>query len=255
MATTTAATRRTTKKPQTAPPPSHVPGRRRPRRRAAPGTGSGRRARAAPERGDRRRADRARAVRRAQHAGGQSARRHPAQGGARRGVDAAHPPRAAAARWSRGSTQSSWASCAQSRPGRSALAPAGGDRRFADAAWSDSAGFRRLLQAYVALGQTLDAASTTRSSTRPTPSARASSSRCCVDAIAPTNFIVTNPAALKKLVDTKGASVIRGLANLVEDLTSGTLPAEAGRRPAVHGRHEPGRRRRARSCSATKCWS
>ena len=40
--------------------------------------------------------------------------------------------------------------------GRSALAPASGDRRFADAAWNDSAAFRRLLQAYVALAGGLD---------------------------------------------------------------------------------------------------
>src|SRR3982751_1189339 len=40
--------------------------------------------------------------------------------------------------------------------GTSDLAPAHGDRRFNDAAWTGNAGFRRLLQAYVALGAALD---------------------------------------------------------------------------------------------------
>ena len=52
------------------------------------------------------------------------------------------------------------------------------------------------------------------------------------DAIAPTNFLASNPAALRKLVDTKGTSVIRGLANFVEDLASGTwLPRQVDTRP------------------------
>ena len=116
--------------------------------------------------------------------------------------------------------------------GRSALAPAGGDRRFADAAWSDSAAFRRLLQAYVALGKSLDACvDDARLDATNTDRARFVVS-LLVDALAPTNFIVTNPAALKKAVDTKGASVIRGLANLVEDLTGGTLlPKQVDARP------------------------
>ena len=116
--------------------------------------------------------------------------------------------------------------------GRSALAPAGGDRRFADAAWSDSAAFRRLLQAYVALGKSLDACvDDAQLDATNTDRARFVVS-LLVDALAPTNFIVTNPAALKKAVDTRGASVIRGLANLVEDLTGGTLlPKQVDARP------------------------
>ena len=59
-----------------------------------------------------------------------------------------------------------------------------------------------------------------------------------VDAIAPTNFIATNPAALRKLAETKGASVIRGVANFVEDLTSGTLlPRQVDARPFKVGQN------------------
>ncbi len=39
-----------------------------------------------------------------------------------------------------------------------------------------------------------------------------------VDALAPTNFLGTNPAALRKAVETQGASVIQGMANLLDDM-------------------------------------
>ena len=122
--------------------------------------------------------------------------------------------------------------------GRSALAPAAGDRRFADATWNDSAGFHRLLQAYVALGRSLDR-TVDEAKLDPVATERARFvTSLLIDAIAPTNFIVTNPAALKKAGATKGASVIRGLANLVEDLTSGRwLPRQVDARPFSVGKN------------------
>ena len=37
-----------------------------------------------------------------------------------------------------------------------------------------------------------------------------------VDALAPTNGLLTNPTALKKLVDTGGQSLVSGLQNYIE---------------------------------------
>jgi polyhydroxyalkanoate synthase len=122
--------------------------------------------------------------------------------------------------------------------GRSTLAAEAGDRRFADAAWTDSAGFRRLLQSYLALGKTLNhCVDEAQMDQLNTERARFVVS-LFVDAIAPTNLIATNPAALKKLVDTKGVSVIRGVANFVEDLTSGRgLPRQVDARPFTLGKN------------------
>ncbi len=122
--------------------------------------------------------------------------------------------------------------------GRSELEPARGDRRFADAAWQDNAGFRRLVQAYVALGKSLDR-TVDEAKLDPVATERARFvTSLYVDAIAPTNFMVTNPAALKKAVATKGTSVIRGVANLVEDLTSGRwLPRQVDARPFTVGKN------------------
>src|ERR1700758_2596868 len=45
---------------------------------------------------------------------------------------------------------------ARAATGRSELAPARGDRRFADPAWEGNWLFRRLLQGYLAIGETVD---------------------------------------------------------------------------------------------------
>ena len=122
--------------------------------------------------------------------------------------------------------------------GRSALAPAAGDRRFADAAWSGNAGYRRLLQAYVALGAALDrSVDDARMDPLNTQRARFATS-LLIDALAPTNSLAGNPAALRKLAATKGTSLLRGLANLVDDIASGRgLPKQVDPRPFTVGRN------------------
>src|SRR5262249_61310757 len=53
-----------------------------------------------------------------------------------------------------------------------------------------------------------------------------------IDAAAPTNNLVTNPAALRKLLDSGGESGWRGLKHFVEDLAkNGGLPAQVDKTP------------------------
>ena len=122
--------------------------------------------------------------------------------------------------------------------GRSKVAPSSGDRRFADQAWVDNAAFRRLLQAYVALGAGLDrCVDDARMDKLATERARFVMS-LFVDALAPTNFLALNPAALRKLTATKGTSVLRGFANFVDDLASGRgLPKQVDARPFAVGKN------------------
>src|SRR5262249_14598962 len=95
--------------------------------------------------------------------------------------------------------------------GASALAPDAKDKRFADPAWQQSAAYRALAQCYLAWGGALngfvDAAGM---DARDAERARFVVS-LLVDAMAPTNALAGNPAALKKLVDTGGASLLHGL--------------------------------------------
>ncbi|MES2297898.1 MAG: class I poly(R)-hydroxyalkanoic acid synthase [Pseudomonadota bacterium] len=44
-----------------------------------------------------------------------------------------------------------------------------------------------------------------------------------VDAMSPANFLATNPEAQKKLVDTKGESLSKGLANMLSDMQKGRI--------------------------------
>ena len=122
--------------------------------------------------------------------------------------------------------------------GRSKIAAPSGDRRFADPAWAESGVYRRVLQGYVALGGALDRCiDGARMDARSTERARFVAS-LLVDALAPTNFVAGNPAALRKLVDTRGASILRGFANFVEDLASGRgLPRQVDARPYAVGKN------------------
>ena len=121
--------------------------------------------------------------------------------------------------------------------GRSELAPAPQDKRFADAAWRESPAYRALAQAWlawgVALNRFVDEAGMAR---RDAERARFVAS-LLVDGFAPTNSLGGNPAALKKLLDTGGASLARGLENFVADLGKGGLPAQVDARAFAVGRN------------------
>jgi polyhydroxyalkanoate synthase len=115
--------------------------------------------------------------------------------------------------------------------GGSALAPDPKDKRFADPAWKESAAYRALAQAYLAWGGALnrliDEANMDK---RDAERARFVVS-LLVDALAPTNSLVGNPAALKKLVNTGGASLLHGVENFLADLVkNGGLPAQVDTR-------------------------
>jgi polyhydroxyalkanoate synthase len=92
------------------------------------------------------------------------------------------------------------------------------DRRFADQAWSDNPAFFAVRQAYLALSrlaQDLVGAATLD----PVEAGKAKLAvDFLLDALAPTNFLPTNPAALKRAFDTGGVSLVRGARHFVDDL-------------------------------------
>ncbi len=110
--------------------------------------------------------------------------------------------------------------------GRSELAPAKGDRRFADPAWERNWLLRRVLQGYLAIGETVDGLiSDADVDWRAERRARLAASNV-LDALAPTNFAWSNPTVLKEIVDTGGGNLVRGAGHLVHDLnTPQRLPA------------------------------
>jgi polyhydroxyalkanoate synthase len=104
------------------------------------------------------------------------------------------------------------------------------DKRFADPAWDGNPGYFALRQAYLAarrLGEDLLAAG---QGDRVTDQKARLAVALAFDALAPTNFLPTNPAALKRAYDTAGASLLAGASN-----SSTTSCAQ--RRTAAPGRH------------------
>ena len=102
--------------------------------------------------------------------------------------------------------------------GRSELTPTKKDRRFTDPAWSGNPLLRRVVQAYLAAGGTLeqlldDANLDWREDRR-----MRFILENVVAAMAPSNAPFLNPAALKAALDTGGQNYVRGGRQLVKDL-------------------------------------
>ncbi len=100
------------------------------------------------------------------------------------------------------------------------------DRRFADPAWKSSGLHKALMQSYLAWSKAVtDAVEETDLEGKDAARARLATS-ILVDAMAPSNMLMTNPTALKQVVDTGGQSLIKGLKNFVDDLAkNGGLPS------------------------------
>ncbi len=108
---------------------------------------------------------------------------------------------------------------ARAATGRSELAPAKGDRRFADPAWEGNWLLRRLLQSYLAVGETVDGLiSDAQVDWRAERRARLAAGNV-LDALAPTNFPWSNPAVIKETVNTGGGNLVRGARRLARDLS------------------------------------
>jgi poly[(R)-3-hydroxyalkanoate] polymerase subunit PhaC len=111
--------------------------------------------------------------------------------------------------------------------GSSDRATAKTDKRFADAAWKTSKPHQALLQSYFAWADAVNAY-VDKIELEEHDRARARLfTDILVDGISPTNGLLTNPSALKKLVDTGGESLWSGLKNYVSDLVkNGGMPSQ-----------------------------
>jgi len=113
--------------------------------------------------------------------------------------------------------------------GRSEVQPQRGDRRFKDATWQENAVYRRVLQSYLASCRAIDnlVDNVDEGDWRRAEKARFLAG-IVTSAVAPTNVLVGNPAAMKRAVDTRGKSLVRGFGNWVHDLrTNGGMPSMA----------------------------
>src|SRR6478735_6722816 len=102
--------------------------------------------------------------------------------------------------------------------GKSEVAPEPKDRRFADPAWQSNFAYKRLMQNYLLTHNEFhNVIADSKLGEREKGQAQFLTA-LVTDALAPSNWLVGNPAAVRKVVDTGGASVVSGLKNLVHDM-------------------------------------
>jgi polyhydroxyalkanoate synthase len=116
--------------------------------------------------------------------------------------------------------------------GQSALSLEPSDKRFGDPAWRQSWFHKRLLESYLAWARALQSYAHD-SSSDPRESQRAGFLMSqIIDAMAPTNALLLNPAGSKRFIETGGDSMRRGLANMLDDIGKGRLiPSQSDDRP------------------------
>ena len=111
--------------------------------------------------------------------------------------------------------------------GNADIAPSRGDKRFSDSAWKDNPFYRMSLQGYLAWGNALTSFVEKSGLDSLTKQRAQFVVSLLTDALSPTNTLLGNPAALKKAIDSGGASLLEGVKNLLTDLTANQgMPAQ-----------------------------
>jgi polyhydroxyalkanoate synthase len=96
------------------------------------------------------------------------------------------------------------------------------DRRFKDADWQENPVFDYIKQSYLMTSKwMINTVRETDGLDDETARKVDFYTRQFVDAMAPTNFAVSNPEVLRETVDSKGQNLINGLSNLLNDLEQG----------------------------------
>jgi polyhydroxyalkanoate synthase len=102
-------------------------------------------------------------------------------------------------------------------------APAVADRRFASPAWQgnpmsafNAASYLLNAKFLTAMAEAVDTAPQQKQKIR-------FAVQQIVDAMSPANFLATNPEAQQKLIETKGESLTKGLANMLADMNKGHI--------------------------------
>ncbi|ABF52226.1 PHA/PHB synthase family protein [Sphingopyxis alaskensis] len=117
-----------------------------------------------------------------------------------------------------------WASLATLQPSLTPDADARQDKRFADPDWTTNPVFALIRQTYGLLAEQLLA--TTRNMQGIDEQARAKlefAAKNMAEALSPSNLAITNPEVIKRAVETRGESLLKGLGHMLSDLSRGQL--------------------------------
>ena len=98
------------------------------------------------------------------------------------------------------------------------------DRRFAAPQWRDNPLFDTIRQTYLLVSERLlGSVDALEGVDEPTRQKLRFTTKAFVDAMAPSNFALTNPQVLERAIETKGESLLKGLEHMLQDLSRGQL--------------------------------
>ncbi|MGH7126911.1 MAG: PHA/PHB synthase family protein, partial [Stellaceae bacterium] len=107
-------------------------------------------------------------------------------------------------------------------PAEPVIEPASADRRFKDNAWTENAVFDYIKQSYLLTARWMQATVKEVDGLDDKTSKKIDFyTRQFVDAIAPSNFVLTNPEVLRATIESGGENLVKGLDNLLGDLERG----------------------------------
>jgi polyhydroxyalkanoate synthase len=107
-------------------------------------------------------------------------------------------------------------------PNKSDHRPVAADRRFRHSAWTENVLFDYIKQSYLLFAEAVLSAVNRVDGLNPKTAHKVDFyTRQFVDAMAPSNFLATNPEVLETTIETGGENLLRGLTNLLDDIERG----------------------------------
>jgi poly[(R)-3-hydroxyalkanoate] polymerase subunit PhaC len=117
--------------------------------------------------------------------------------------------------------------CMAIMSGRSTVSAAPGDKRFTDPAWRENPVYRMCLQTYLAWTKSVAQFVEQSALDRRTKERVRFAAALVTDALAPTNTLLGNPAALRSTLESGGVNLLAGLKNMLADVaTNGAMPSQ-----------------------------
>ena len=114
-----------------------------------------------------------------------------------------------------------WATSTRRAAGEETPAPSK-DKRFKDPAWSENPMFDMMRQSYLVTSDWMNGLVSSVDDVDPRTKRRAEFfTKLLTDAFSPSNFLASNPVALKAMQDSNGESLVKGMQNFAADLERG----------------------------------
>ncbi|WP_426028707.1 class I poly(R)-hydroxyalkanoic acid synthase [Brevundimonas sp. TWP2-3-4b2] len=115
-----------------------------------------------------------------------------------------------------------WASTTRRAAGEEPPAAPSKDKRFKDPAWSENPAFDVMRQSYLVTSDWMNGLVSSVEDVDPLTKRRAEFFiKLLTDAFSPSNFLASNPVALKALAESNGESLVKGMQNFAADMERG----------------------------------